>query len=100
MQLTLESEMEKKYFGSFEKAIFNILILQTTANFPDIMLPSYKRNRALSLFFVIFLIFNNMIVLNLTLNVIYVYYKEIVSKNLERKMDSSVRIKTQASIQF
>ena len=87
--------MEEKYFGSFKKAFFNILILQTTANFPDIMLPSYKRNRALGFFFVIFLIFNNMIVLNLTLNTIYVYYKETMSKNLEQKI-----VKMQSSIKF
>ena len=64
------------------------------------MLPSYKRNRALSLFFVIFLTFNNMILLNLTLNVLYVYYKETMSKNLDQIIDSSVKEKRQPNIKF
>jgi len=30
-----------QYFGSFPDAFFNMFILMTTSNFPDIMLPAY-----------------------------------------------------------
>jgi len=65
--------------------MFNILILQTTANFPDIMLPIYKDNRFASLFFVAFLLINNVILLNLTLSVFYMNYKKILQEKIQNE---------------
>ena len=33
------------YFSNFEETFFNLFVLMTTTNFPDIMLPAYKNNR-------------------------------------------------------
>jgi two pore calcium channel protein len=30
-----------QYFGSFGDSVFNMLVLMTTSNYPDIMLPAY-----------------------------------------------------------
>jgi len=43
-------------FSSFGQALFNMVILMTTANFPDIMLPAYYSNYWYMLFFVSYLI--------------------------------------------
>jgi len=45
-----------KYFSNFERSFCNMVILMTTANFPDIMLPAYTQNYWNMLFFVSYLI--------------------------------------------
>ena len=39
-------------FSSVPAAMWQLLILVTTANFPDLMMPGYDRHRASSLFFI------------------------------------------------
>ncbi len=80
--IKIDNESEDLTFGSFPIGLFNILVLQTTANFPDVMLPFYKRNRRLSFIFVIFLIVNNMILINIMLSVFYINYKRALEKNV------------------
>jgi hypothetical protein len=58
-----------KYFVNFEETFFNLFVLMTTTNFPDIMLPAYKNNRWSFFFFFFFLVgatilFTNMIIAN------------------------------------
>lgn len=36
----------EKYFPTLTEAVWNLLILLTTANFPDIMLPAYHSHKA------------------------------------------------------
>ena len=50
-------------------------VLLTTANFPDIMMPAYSKNTAYSLFFVIYMVINILILLNILLAVIYTNYR-------------------------
>ena len=71
------------------KALFNIVVLQTTANFPDIMLPIYKKTRFAALYFVAFFLINNVILFNLALSVFYLNYK----KNLQKKIEEDSVIK-------
>eukprot|EP00457_Paulinella_chromatophora_P003103 gb/GEZN01003108.1/.p1 GENE.gb/GEZN01003108.1/~~gb/GEZN01003108.1/.p1 ORF type:complete len:672 (+),score=65.15 gb/GEZN01003108.1/:175-2190(+) len=44
-------------FKSFWDSFFNLQILLTTANFPDIMVPSYTQYRESAMYFIIFLVF-------------------------------------------
>ena len=53
----------------FSTTFFNLFVLMTTANFPDVMLPAYKSNRCSVIFFIIFLfgsaiLLTNMIIAN------------------------------------
>mmetsp|Transcript_5093 Transcript_5093/g.6231 ORF Transcript_5093/g.6231 Transcript_5093/m.6231 type:complete len:209 (+) Transcript_5093:217-843(+) len=42
-------------FASFEDSYYNMLILMTTANFPDVMLPAYSKNYLYMIYFVSYL---------------------------------------------
>jgi len=38
-------EEHQVYFRDMSDGIYNLIVLQSTANFPDIMMPAYHRNR-------------------------------------------------------
>ncbi|KAF1317836.1 Two pore calcium channel protein 1, partial [Globisporangium splendens] len=72
------------YFNNFPDACLNLLILLTTANFPDVMMPIYSQVRAGSLFFVSFLMVGQLLVMNLVFASVYQNYRQEVA---QRAMD-------------
>jgi hypothetical protein len=68
---------------TFSDSLYNIVILFTTSNFPDVALPAYSDSRASILFFVIFLIIALYILLNLLLAVFYNNYKRRITNNVD-----------------
>jgi hypothetical protein len=64
-----------QYFGSFIDSSFNMLVLLTTTNFPDIMLPAYEYSRPLCLFFILYLTFGVFLILHLLMALFYNNYK-------------------------
>ena len=44
------------YFHTLNDSFYNMFILLTTANFPDVMLPAYEKNYWVIIFFISFLI--------------------------------------------
>ena len=50
------TEEGEQFFSSFGKAMVSMLVLLTTANYPDVMMPAYSRYRASVLFFASFLL--------------------------------------------
>ena len=71
----------QRSFSSLPDSNYSMLILLTTANFPDIMLPAYSKNYWSCLFFVSYLIIGLYFVLNFLLANIFNKFKE----RLERK---------------
>ena len=63
-------------FQTLPDAFFNMLILLTTANFPDVMLPSYAKHYFSSLFYVSFLLFGLYFMLSFLLANVYNKFKE------------------------
>ena len=63
-EYTVEGYM---YFNSLPMSYYSMLILLTTANFPDVMLPAYEASVFWSLYFVSFLILGLYALLNLLL---------------------------------
>ena len=59
-------------------------ILLTTANFPEIMLFAYLRNRYSVIFFIIYLIFGLFFLLNLVLAVYYNNYRKRVDHTINK----------------
>ena len=55
------------YFATLSDSYYSMLILLTTANYPDVMLPAYNASFFWSLFFVSFLILGLYALLNLLL---------------------------------
>ncbi|XP_015781962.1 two pore calcium channel protein 1 [Tetranychus urticae] len=83
------------YFDNFIDSFYQLYILVTTANNPSIMMPSYNRNRLYAIFFIIFLIINLYLFMNIILAVIYNKYrkhlKNEVCKLLQIKRDNLSR---------
>mmetsp|Transcript_34366 Transcript_34366/g.60229 ORF Transcript_34366/g.60229 Transcript_34366/m.60229 type:complete len:654 (-) Transcript_34366:1428-3389(-) len=63
------------YFSSYTEALFNMFILLTNSNFPDIMLPVFALNGAYTLFFIVFSLLGMFFLLNILLGVFYSNYK-------------------------
>ena len=76
-----------QYFNSFGDAFFNMLVLMTTSNFPDVMLPAYQTSRWNCLFFLSYLIFGLFLMMNLLLAVFYSNFKDRFEKNIQKKDD-------------
>ena len=68
-----------EYFRTFSDSYVNMFTLLTTANFPDVMLPSYHENYFFALFFVSYLIFGLFLLLNLLLASVFNKFKERLS---------------------
>jgi hypothetical protein len=62
------------YFNNLGTSVWSLWILLTTANFPDIMLPSYMTNRYVIVFFGSFLVLNVFVVTNVLLASVYSCY--------------------------
>jgi hypothetical protein len=63
------------YFNNYANSVFNMLVLLTTSNFPDIMLPAYQISRLYGIFFISFLLVGLFLVMNLLLAILYSNYK-------------------------
>lgn len=70
-------------FDTLGDAAFNLLILLTTANFPDFMLPAYEASRINCLFFIAFLIVGLFLLMNMLLAIFYSNYKKRYDNTLE-----------------
>lgn len=59
------------YFSDMPATVGNLLIMATTANLPDIMMPSYAITRWSAIFFVLFIIIHLFLLTNLTMAAVY-----------------------------
>ena len=66
---------EKCYFQDLNSAFISLFILLTNANFPDIMMPSYRTYRPSFLFFAMFLLIGLYLLMQLVLAVIFHTFK-------------------------
>lgn len=76
----------KPYFTNYWDIYFNLYVLTTTANNPDIMIPAYNRNNWFSLFFIVFTIICMYIFVSIFLAVVYKNYRT----HLKNEVKSSV----------
>lgn len=80
------------YFKTLGESFYQLFILLTTANFPDVMLPAYNSNRIYALFFVGYLIFGLYFLQNILQAIIFDNYKRRIREKCEVKTDSRVDI--------
>lgn len=71
------------YFDSFAQAFVSLLVLLTTANNPDSMLPVYTANRFYAIYFIVFVALCTYIMLNLLTAVIYNQFRGYLNKSLQ-----------------
>merc|ERR1719410_2140427 len=73
------------YFHGVAGALWSLLILLTTANFPDVMMPAYTQHRAAFLFFLIFIVIGLYFLMPMTLGVVF----SVLTKAKERHATAS-----------
>ena len=72
---------QENYFDTFKNTIYNLFVLQTTSNYPDIMLPIYIEHRYAGIFFISYLTINYFLMFNMMIALVYFHFKEIVTSN-------------------
>ena len=76
------SNTGKDAFADLGEGMTSMLVLLTTANYPDVMMPAYTRNRAWSLYFIIYLIVGLFFMLNLVLATVCDSFREMLNDQL------------------
>lgn len=79
----------KSYFTDFFDAYWDLFVLVTTANSPDIMMPAYDANKGYAIFFVAYLVVNLYLFMRVFLAVVYNSYKD----NLKSEVREAVQQK-------
>ena len=77
------------YFDDFFDSYWDLYVLITTANSPDVAMPAYDHNRLYVIFFIVFLIVNLYMFMSVFLAVVYNSYKD----NLKTEVKESVEHK-------
>ena len=77
------------YFADFLDSFWDLYVLVTTANSPDVMMPAYDTNQGYIVFFVAFLLVNLYLFMRVFLAVIYNSYKN----NLRLEVEASMKLK-------
>jgi len=73
-------------------AYYQLLMLLTTVNFPNVMLPAYNYNRSHCIFFIVFLMMGLIFLFKVLLAVVFVNFKKRVEMRFEDRSED--RIKT------
>ena len=73
------------YFVTLNESFWSMLILLTTANFPDVMLPAYYESYFYMAFFIVYLLIGLFFLLNLLLASVFIKFKE----RFERKITAN-----------
>uniref|UniRef100_A0A8C9SQB4 Two pore segment channel 1 n=1 Tax=Scleropages formosus TaxID=113540 RepID=A0A8C9SQB4_SCLFO len=68
---------ELLYFNTLENSIVNLFVLLTTANFPDVMMPAYSKNRWSCVFFIVYLSIELYFIMNLLLAVVFDTFNDV-----------------------
>lgn len=76
------------YFDTFFNSLYNMIILLTTANYPDIMLPSYQVSHTYFLFFFAYLAIGLFLILNLLLAIFYSNFKYRFNMAIESNQEN------------
>jgi two pore calcium channel protein, plant len=73
-------------FSDLGEGITSMLVLLTTANYPDVMMPAYTSNRAWSLYFIMYLIVGLFFMLNLVLATVCDSFREMLNEHEMQRM--------------
>ncbi|MEQ2270039.1 Two pore calcium channel protein 1, partial [Xenotaenia resolanae] len=65
------------YFNSLENSLVSLFVLLTTANFPDVMMPAYSKNRWSCVFFIVYLSIELYFIMNLLLAVVFDTFNDV-----------------------
>ncbi|XP_028316526.1 two pore segment channel 3 isoform X1 [Gouania willdenowi] len=82
------------YFTNYFEIVFELYVLVTTANSPDVMMPAYNSSFFFAIFFIFYILVNTYIFMSVFLAVVYNNYK----KYLKEEIRQLVRVKRQKMV--
>ncbi|CAA3015964.1 two pore calcium channel 1B [Olea europaea subsp. europaea] len=91
-----DTEQGKTLFTSYGTTLYQLFVLFTTSNNPDVWIPAYKSSRWYCLFFVLYILLGVYFVTNLILAVVYDSFKSELVKQVAKKDRMRMRILTKA----
>ncbi|KAF7822985.1 two pore calcium channel protein 1 [Senna tora] len=77
-----DTQQGKTIFTSYGTTLYQMFVLFTTSNNPDVWIPAYKASRWYCLFFVLFVLLGVYFVTNLVLAVVYDSFKSELAKQV------------------
>ncbi|KAL3821471.1 hypothetical protein ACJIZ3_007376 [Penstemon smallii] len=87
-----DTQQGKIVFTSYGETLYQMFVLFTTSNNPDVWIPAYKASRWYSLFFVLYVLLGVYFVTNLILAVVYDSFKCELVKQVAEKDRTRTRI--------
>ncbi|KAL9243813.1 hypothetical protein vseg_017655 [Gypsophila vaccaria] len=85
-----DTKQGEEIFTSYGMTLYQMFVLFTTSNNPDVWIPAYKASRWYSLFFVLYILLGVYFVTNLILAVVYDSFKSELAKQVSG-MDNARR---------
>ncbi|XP_021827183.1 two pore calcium channel protein 1-like isoform X2 [Prunus avium] len=87
-----DTQQGKTVFTSYGTTLYQMFVLFTTSNNPDVWIPAYKASRWYSLFFVLYVLLGVYFVTNLILAVVYDSFKSQLAKQVSEMDQSRISI--------
>ncbi|XP_017290488.1 two pore segment channel 3 isoform X3 [Kryptolebias marmoratus] len=72
------------YFNNYLEIVFDLYVLVTTANSPDVMMPAYNSHSMFTLFFIVYILINTYIFMSVFLAVVYNNYKKYLKEEVRQ----------------
>ncbi|KAM3865216.1 two pore segment channel 3 [Diretmus argenteus] len=74
----------RPYFTNYLEIIFDLYVLVTTANSPDVMMPAYNASSFFAVFFILYILINTYIFMSVFLAVVYNNYKKYLKEEVRQ----------------